>query len=125
MPTIVDSATFLARYPEFSEIDSTRIDVFLEDVEADTSKAFFGDLHPRAIAALAAHRIATQLDLDGNALVGDQPGALTAASADGVSSSYAVPEGIGPADLALWRTSYGQAYLELRNRCGRGPIVAC
>ena len=124
MPTIVDSATFLIRYPEFSEIDVARIDVFLDDAEADTSETFFGTTHARAISALAAHRMAVQLDEDGNAVTG-QAGALSQASADGVSSTFVIPDGLPSADTLLWSTVYGQAFLEIRNNRGPAITVAC
>ena len=122
MPTIVQVADFRARYPEFSEIDDAVITTQLDDAEADTSPTFFDTLHPRAIAALAAHRIAISTDEDGNAASG-QPGALSQATVDGVAATYELPDNLSPQDLALWSTTYGQLFLELRSRFGHGPSI--
>lgn len=121
---VVDSVAFLARYAEFSAFPTPKIDLALTDAEDDTSSAVFGTLHARAISALAAHRLAISSDEDGNPIA-DQPGMLAAATADGVSSTYQVPEHLSSQDLALYGTAYGQSFLEIRNRCIGGPTVAC
>lgn len=123
MSVVVDLATFRARYPEFAGIADPNVQLAIDDAEQDTSASFFDTMHARAISALAAHRLAISLDEDGNA-VGGQAGALEQATVDGVSSVYSIPEGLSPADTALWGTVYGQMFLEIRNRFGHGPIVA-
>lgn len=120
---IVTAEEFRARFSEFDGVPDARVYLELEEAEADVSESF-GDLRRRAIAFLAAHRLATSVDESG-ALVPDQPGAITSATADGVSSSYAMPAGISGPDINLWSTQYGQRFLDLRNRITAGPIVAC
>lgn len=122
--TVLPTPDFRTRYPEFVDVPDAVVDLALEDAEADTSSSVFGDLHARAIGALAAHRMATALGSDGS-FVGGQVGALQMATVDGVSSTYVMPVGLSAADLALWSTPYGQMYLELRNRFTAGPIGAC
>lgn len=122
--TVVTGETFRARFPEFASVADERVWLELEEAEADCDAGVFGDLLKRAIAFLAAHRIAISND-SGGSPTGSQPGAISAASADGVSSSYAIPEGLSGFDLALWSTVYGQRYMEIRNRCTAGPIVVC
>ena len=121
--TVVPLADFRTRYPEFDGVADAVVNVYIDDAEQDTSATFFGDWHPRALAALAAHRLSTFLDASGNA-TGGQGGALAAASADGVSATYEMPTDLSAADVLLWGTTYGQLYLEIRNRCGVGVLVA-
>ena len=122
MSVIVDLATFRSRYPEFDGVPDPTVQQALDDAEQDTSATFFEDMHPRAIQALTAHRLATSLDEDGNA-AGGQAGALEAATVDGVSSTYAVPDELSAADVGYWGSVYGQMFLEIRNRFGHGPVV--
>lgn len=119
---VVDLTTFRTRYPEFVDVADPKVQLALDDAESDTSPDFFDIMHSRAIQALTAHRLAISLDEDGNAAFG-QPGALTAASVDGVSSSYEIPELLSGADIGFWSTTYGQTFLELRNRYGHGPVI--
>ena len=119
--TVISAADFLLRFPEFAGVPEPQIDVHLEDAEADTSATVFGDTHARAISLLAAHRMGSYLDEDGNYMPG-QGGALQAATVDGVASTYVVPEGIKGTDLDLWGTGYGQQFIQLRNRFVAGLI---
>jgi hypothetical protein len=115
---------FIVRYAEFELWNQARVDLALEDAENDTSSSVFGTFHARAIAALAAHRLAVSSDEDGSP-VGEQPGALEQANVDGVQSVYHIPEGLSPMDAQYWATSYGQEFIRLRKRFLSGPIVAC
>lgn len=113
----VDVPTFRARFPEFAGIGDATIQVYLDDTVADLDQGIWGEeaVADRATSFLAAHRLATSLDADGSAISG-QGGALSAASADGVSSTYAMPEKLSAEALDLWSTVYGQRFLDLRRR---------
>lgn len=124
MPVTV--ATFRARFPEFSGIGDATVQIYVDEAIADVDPNIWGDTPTadRAISFLAAHRLSTSLDAAGGAVSG-QGGALASASADGVSSTWVLPQGLSPIDMALWGTVYGQRFLELRNRFTAGPIVVC
>ncbi len=120
----VTVGSFRARFPEFAALSDATVLIYVDEATADLDPGIWGDTPTadRAISFLAAHRLATSLDAAGGAVTG-QGGALASASADGVSSTWAQPEGLSAIDLALWGTVYGQRFLELRNRFTAGPIV--
>lgn len=51
----VSVSDFKSAYPEFATADQGRVSAHLEEAEADTSKAVFGDRWRRAVMLLAAH----------------------------------------------------------------------
>ena len=122
----VTLVSFRARFPEFAGIPDATLQVYVDDAIADVDPGIWGDetTADRAISFLAAHRVASSLDAAGGAVSG-QGGALVSASADGVSSTWAQPEGLSALDLALWATVYGQRFIELRNRFTAGAFVVC
>ena len=120
---VVDSTAFLARYPEFSAVPVAAIDLRLADAEQDTDANLFGQLHARAISALAAHNLALSHDEDGNAAQGSAPAMTQTETVDRVSATYVTPNGIGPQVAAYHATRYGVEYLGLLARVASGPIV--
>lgn len=118
--------SFRARFPEFGAIADATVQVYIDDALADLEQGIWGSESnaDRATAFLAAHRLATELDSAGGATTG-QVGALASATADGVSSTYVMPEGLSGDDLALWSTAYGQRFLDLRRRYVMGFLSAC
>lgn len=113
----VTVVSFRARFPEFAGVADPTVQVYIDDAVSDLDQNIWGDttIADRATSFLAAHRLATELDSAGGATTG-QVGALQSASADGVSSSYVMPQNLSSGDLALWATSYGQRFLDLRRR---------
>lgn len=113
----VTLASFRARFPEFAGITDPTAQIFLDEAIGDVDQGIWGDavIADRATSFLAAHRLVTELDSTGSSTTG-QVGALSSASADGVSSAYVMPENLSAGDLTLWSTSYGQRFLDLRKR---------
>ena len=120
----VTLTSFRARFPEFAGVPDARVQIYIDEAIADLDQGIWDSTATadRATSLLAAHRVANELDSSGNA-TGGQGGFLTSASADGVSSSYAMPTGLSTLDAQLWSTQYGQRFLELRNRFTAGPIL--
>jgi len=119
-----DSTEFLVRYPEFSAVSIPKITLELTDVESDLSEGYFGVDYVRAIHHLAAHRMASALDLESGEAEPGQAGALSAATVDGVSSTYVIPERLSREDAILFGTVYGQLYMEVRDKRAGGPVIA-
>lgn len=120
----VTLVSFRARFPEFDGIVDPTVQVYIDDAIGDLDQGIWGDatVADRATSFLAAHRLATELDSAGGTTTG-QVGALSSASADGVSSTWVMPENLSAGDLALWSTSYGQRFLDLRSRYVIGVMV--
>lgn len=120
MPTF-DTDVFLERYPEFNEVDYTKIDLFLSDAEMEVSQSRWGKLYQRGVLALAAHLL--RLSLWTTQGGGGANRNLAAESAGELSVTYATPTLTGTdADYQL--TAYGQEYLRLRRLIGFGVMVA-
>lgn len=129
-------ATFKFRFPEFASIADEVIQFWIDDVEAVLSDAW-GDCYPVAVETLAAHRLALSQARQANAStsangaveISGGIGAITSASADGLSASFAVPSVAvngSVNDAALSRTPYGIDYLALRASCmPRGRVAGC
>ncbi len=120
MPTF-DTDVFLERYPEFNEVDYTKIDLFLSDAEMEVSQSRWGKLYQRGVLALTAHLLRLSLwTTEGG---GGANRNLASESAGELSVSYAAPTLTGTdADYQL--TAYGQEYLRLRKLVGIGVMVA-
>lgn len=120
MPTF-DTDVFIERYPEFNEVDYTKIDLFLSDAEMEVSQSRWGKLYQRGVLALTAHLLRLSLwTTEGG---GGANRNLSSESAGELSVSYAVPTLTGTdADYQL--TAYGQEYLRLRKLVGIGVMVA-
>ena len=107
-------ASFKARFPEFGD-DDGRIQFWIDETEDELSAASFGNNYETAVDMLAAHKLAlsNQRANDVNA----PQGAVTSASADGLSVSLAVkPSSTSMNDRTAWlaQTSYGVEYLARR-----------
>lgn len=125
----IDIATFRARFPEFSDIveyPDARIQLFIDDsvlyLGADESR--WCGKYDLAQAYLSAHLLVsgekTELG-DSSASVG----AIQSKTAGGVSVSKAhVPKDRSDLDDFYMSTSYGQQYLNIRNLCFIGVLVA-
>lgn len=129
-------AKFRLKYPEFSTVDDTTVNFWLQEAIDCLSESAWGDCYEKAVIAYAAHLLAlsqlrisgTQIDDDGNVVV-QQTGVIANASADGLSVGFAQNAGVTGAndvDALLQQTPYGQEYLSLKRRClSRGRVAAC
>lgn len=116
---------FLARYPEFANVDRSRISLALSDAALELSARVWGKLYQRGIFALAAHLLYV-----GGAFLGQDddhgnPNRLAASESVGsVSVSYVSPDsGFSSNHQGLALTTYGQEYLRLLRLTARHFLV--
>ncbi|MBL4769541.1 MAG: DUF4054 domain-containing protein [Rhodobacteraceae bacterium] len=123
-----DSVTFLAIFPEFTPVPVATIDVFLARAEAFLDPATWQTCFDDAVLHYAAHTLslsqaraaAAVTTANGEVVVASGAGAISGASTDGVSVSYAVPQqatGDNSSDVWFSQTPYGQQYLQIRESC--------
>ena len=91
--SVVTASQFLARFPEFTNVDTTVIEAVLAEVELVVPSSVWGDWQSMGIKHLAAHSLASRLTQ-----MGLQIGAGSQASGTGYQA-----------------TLYGQEYLRLRD----------
>lgn len=108
----VSSATFLARFPEFSVQSTDTVEAFLAQADRETNEVAWGDLHDDATYWLAAHFLALRIRE-----IGMFTGATPASRYSGGSqlSSTNMPFHLVP----YTATMYGQEFMRLEN--GRLP----
>ena len=123
MPTIATLDEFKTRFPELVSAGDARLNLAIDDAEADTDPTGFDTDHVRAILLLSAHRIATSSDFDLNPVTG-QVGAFSGGTGDGVSFSRVIPLTLTPSEVELWGSVHGQRFVEIRRRRFAGPISA-
>lgn len=87
---------------------NARVDVWIDMAQLRVDKAYFGDAYPLALCYLASH-VGT-LETRGG---GDEVGSISSKSEGGLSVSYSAAGGGTNDDLL--QTTYGRAYLDLRN----------
>lgn len=125
-----DVATFRVRFPEFSdsiEYPDARIQLFLDDAKdcyLGTNEARWCGKYDYAQAYLAAHLLV----IGTGAEAGDssvKAGPISSKSAGGVSVSRAVMvKDRSDTDDFYMSTVYGQQFLNIRNSCLVGVLVA-
>lgn len=103
------AADFKTRFPEFSTVDDTRIELFIADAILEMSAAAWGTLYEKGQAYLTAHLLtmATSTESGNSGTLN----ALASHSVEGVSESFAVPSSDG--SNTYQATAYGQEYYRL------------
>lgn len=116
---------FLARYPEFQNVDTGRLNLALADAALEVSARVWGKLHPKGVFALAAHLLYVGGALTKRGTNNGKPvQAATSKTAGGLSVGYADPSaGFGANHQGLALSSYGQEYLRLLKLVGRHMLV--
>lgn len=113
---------FRDEYPEFSKVDDSTINHFLESSALVVSKKVWGKLYNLGLFAYTAHKLAIKgflnRDLDNNVIFnnGEHFKSVSGKSAGGLSLNYTSQNNSSgnPSDYDLTSTSYGQEYLRLR-----------
>ena len=111
------TATFQILYPEFANVGTPAVGIFLSDADAFTSDSAFGALRDKAVGLLTAHRLALKYPTTG-VLNQNVPGVLNSqnASTSGLSIGVAVSAmvtGDSPFYADYSRTNYGVELLNL------------
>jgi len=137
MAIIADLATFRVLFPEFDPVDDAEIEVYLDLSNDELSDIYWGVCYDRAVLYLAAHQLAlsqnrrsdTTTDDLGFVETSTGAGAITQASAGGISAGYSasISDTAGnDRDSWLGKTEYGQMYLALKRTClPIGLIAGC
>lgn len=125
---IVSASEFVTRYPEFSALPASYIDVILGEAEQDTPYSVWATKQSRGIKLLTAHRLTMQARAGAIALqtgetgisggLGAVLGTPTSLSASQESSSVSFSDALAGAsssdDEGLKSTLYGLEYLKLK-----------
>lgn len=111
---------FRALFEEFASVADAKIQLFLDEaIEKMNSDECYGT----ATLYRAAHELALNLQATDSENVSGA-GALTSASADGLSVSFAQVDWANSADGSYWaKTPYGQKYMQLIYECSGGSRV--
>lgn len=122
---MITPADFKIRFPEFTGVDNTRIQLFIDDSVLILNEAFWGPKYDMGLSYYSAHllkiAIRTEPGLNSSA---NNVGPISSKSVDGVSVSYAISasSSTDTADDFLKSTAYGQRYLLLRKSLGVGAM---
>ena len=128
MLPIGDLIAFRLFFPEFSGIDAAVIELYLVLYNATLEETTWGDCFGQAVLYRSAHELALSQNRQANAqttssgfvTTSSGAGAITQASAGGISASYAqsTTQSAGSdTDTYLSQTQYGQQYLALKRQC--------
>lgn len=116
---------FLDRFPEFSEISESRIQLFLDDAVLEVSQSFFGQYYNKALCLYTAHVLALA-----NVTTGQTGGALgniapVASRTIGDTSVTFANSGQGGPKTSQWleSTPYGQELARLYKLFGAGGLT--
>ncbi len=128
MPLTGTLIEFRALFPEFDPVSDVTVQPQLDQCTEDLSETAWGKCYGKAILYCAAHEIALSQNRQANAtvnaagLVGTTTGAgaITGASAGGISASFsqsATQSTGSDADVYLSKTEYGQRFIALKRQC--------
>lgn len=124
-------ADFRTRFPEFSDdtdFPDARVQLFLDDAAncyMGTTESRWCDKYDFAQAYLAAHLLKIGTDQEAGASSANS-GPINSKSAGGVSVTRTSSDMSNVSGTEAWisTTSYGRQYLNIRNTCFVGTIVA-
>jgi hypothetical protein len=96
----VTSSTFLARFPEFNNLETTVITATIGEAERQNSSDVWGDQYDDAVNYMAAHLLASRTQSIGQQI--------------GVANSPRIERYAGAAGRTFADTVYGSTYLFMR-----------
>lgn len=121
--------TFLARFPEFSAVNPTLIEIAIADSAPYISKDAYGALFPQAWAFLAAAFLVGNVQTsgeDGDGVGGSAASPIiTKQQAGKVGFETAGSTNVDPNDFDTWlaQTVYGRRYMAARDTVAVGALV--
>jgi len=108
---------FKARFPEFSTIDDTRIQIFIDDSTLVLNETTWGSIYSLAVCYLTAHYLSLS-EQSSNGSGGGSVGNVASQAVDGTSISFNNPT-MDSASMAFYNsTSYGQRFYSLIRSLG-------
>nr|DAJ97447.1 MAG TPA: head to tail adaptor [Caudoviricetes sp.] len=110
------NADFLAKFPEFSNVDLARIDLALDEAKLQVVENIWGRFYGVGVLHLAAHILAMQGALNADAGANPQPLREVSSKAVGsLSVGYTSGKtGFESEYGSYYLTKYGQRFLELK-----------
>jgi hypothetical protein len=116
---------FKDRYPEFTSIDDSRIQLFLDDAALELDSSLWGNWYDRGLAALAAHFLSLSIKAGSAGGSAGSVGPVASRSVGDVSVSFGMYSGgaAGTSDDFYKSTVYGQDYLRLMKLVGIGIVA--
>jgi hypothetical protein len=135
METELSSSDFRVYFhPVFTDtsvFSDERIIEELSQAQLEVSEAIFGSYYRRACYYLTAHllsyfvQIAIKAELaPGSSAVSSPQGIMTSVSVGDLSKTIEIPEYKNSDDKFLASTTFGQEFIRLRNKMGRGPLIS-
>jgi len=120
----VTPASFKIRFPEFSSVDDSRIQLFLDDAIIMLNEAYWGDKYDLGINYFTAHKLALAIKAEaaGGSGGSGSGGAISGKAVDGASVTYAVATPMDAKEAYYLSTSYGREYWNFLKSL---PIPAC
>lgn len=121
---LTPDVNFLDRFPEFSELSESRIQLFLNDAVLEISESFFSTYYGKAISLYTAHVLVlagASSAASGGALGNVSPVASRTEGDVSVSFAVGAPHGTN-ADQWLNSTPYGQELSRLYTLLGSGGL---
>lgn len=94
------STTFLERFPEFGNLDAPVVTATIQEAERQNDSDVWGDQYDDAVVYFTAHLLAARTQAIGQQV--------------GVTGSARVTKYVGASGYTLADTTYGAAYLFLR-----------
>jgi len=126
---IADLATFRALFPEFASVADPAVQVQLDAAGDELDATAWGLCYPKAVLTQAAHTLALSqarvaaAQIVGAGVVLPPTGQVQSAGAEGLTVSFAVPQGQSAAAAWYSQTPYGQAFLAYQRQClSRGRL---
>lgn len=111
---MVTYAKFINLFPEFTEVNESYVETWLDATKLKLSEKVFGELYELAVYYLLAHTVSTLKVLQLNE--GVDKGFITSESIGDVSVSYSSVS-TGSAELDNYvSTAYGREYLAIRKK---------
>jgi len=112
---------FKTRFPEFVDTTDATIDIYIQDAEIMVTQSKWGLLFNIGVAYLSAHYL--DLALKSSTGKSGAVNQIASKSVEGVSVSYATPQGTIAEDY-YQSTIYGQRYLSLLSQVGIGNVLS-
>lgn len=115
----VDQSSIQLRYPELIDftdsIQTAALAIVITDADLDVSISSYGVQRDRVQSLLIAHRVTMQAEGGGS------PFPVSAVTAAGVATTFAIPADVTASQAELLGSVYGAEYLGLMRRFVGGP----
>jgi len=120
----VTPETFILRYPEFSEIDPSRIQILIDDSILEMNESFWDTLYDKGLSALTAHVLQLSIDSEN----GDSSAIVVSKTVGDVATTFgaylSVKQPQSNIEAYYNSSKYGRDYYRLLQMIGCPVLVA-